>query len=173
MKTTILCAVSTLLLAGACSKEGGQGAQASSAEGGGAGAGGCPALKITVDGQPLDGMTRGLAYTMVSGSYRTEMVDLFNKDEVKCAEVMAPSRSPLDGEVMARAFGGPAQGLGLDAYTHIAAKATDVTAKAGKVGDKMTICVKETSFTPNAGRFEGENVTVSGAFTGEYCGEKQ
>ncbi len=158
-----------LLVAAACGKS--SQAAAPAAETAEAKAeGGCAPFKATVEGKAIEGLTHAYAFTMVNEGYRTEMVEIYNRP-VTCADALSWSRASPEGETVVRAFGGPAQGVGIDAYTNLV-NVTTVAAKPAKVGDKMTICVKENSFAPNSGAFEGKNVTLAGAFTGEYCGDK-
>ena len=162
------------LLLGACSKKD---KDAGGGQGGGQGgdpkadlSGPCPALAVTVEGAPLEGLVHGHAVTMVNGSYTTHVVQLFNHDKSTCEEMLSGRRSVHDGEVTVRAFHGEMPGVGVDSYTHVAGTLT-LDKPTDKVGEPMQICVRTPiEFTPTAGDFKGKKVTVVGTFTAKFCG---
>lgn len=161
------------LLAGGCGKKDGD--QGGDQPGDKAGAkpsltGPCPALAVTADGAPVEGLTHGHAVTMVSGSYTTHMIQLFNHDKSTCEEMLSGRRSVHDGEINVRAFHGQMPGVGIDAYTHVEGTLT-LDAKTETVGEPLQICVRApVTFTPNAGDFKGKQVSIVGTFAAKFCG---
>lgn len=139
--------------------------------------GNCGALKITADGKDITSeYSHGIAYTSVNMGYRTDMVDLFNHSEVTCADVLPkyrPTSIPTD-EVIARAFFGAYPGVSISGYTELP-MTSDITVskQPSGAGDTMTICVNDPiEFTATAGTYSGQKVSMSGSFSGEYCGDK-
>ncbi|MBL9015246.1 MAG: hypothetical protein JNL83_13770 [Myxococcales bacterium] len=130
----------------------------------------CPALKITVDGAPLEAAWVGQGVTMVSGSYTTQMVRLYNHDKATCEEALSGRHNVQDNEISVRAWHGAAPGVGIDAYTHVQGTLT-LDKVTDKVGEDLVICVRApVEFTPNAGAYSGKKVSIVGTFTGKYCG---
>lgn len=138
------------------------------------GGGACGPLKVTVDGQELTGLGHGLALTQSTGSSTSEQVQLFNHDKVTCEEVLSRAgRTVAQGEIRVRANAGTEtlmRSVGIDVHTQLGVAVRLVGGKPAKPGDQVTLCVPETSFTPAMGDFEKKQVTISGTFTGTYCG---
>jgi len=130
----------------------------------------CPELAVTADGAALTGLTHGMGVTMVSGSYTTHMVHLFNHDKSTCEEIVSGRRNTQEGELNVRAWHGAAPGVGIDVFTQIEGTIT-LDKGTEKVGEPLEICVrKPITFTPNAGAYNGKKVTIVGKFTGAFCG---
>ncbi len=137
-----------------------------------ASSGGCGSLKVTVDGQDISAKyTNGLAYTAVNGEYRTDMVQLYNgtKFNYTCEDVLGQGRiDSADLDMLGAFYHASAQGVNIESYNFYDSKVTSAPTKSG---DNMTICVN-TTFTPDSGTYAGKKVTMSGGFTGAYCGDK-
>ncbi len=131
----------------------------------------CGPLKVVVDGEEVTNLTHGVAYTLVNKEYRTEEVDLYNHDQVTCEDALDFGYQSKPGEQKIGAFARDAQGLNTDAYTWFGVQ-TKVSKQPAGVGEEMTICVDETTFTPDTGVYTGKELTISGSFTGTYCGDK-
>ncbi|MBL0218769.1 MAG: hypothetical protein IPQ07_33445 [Myxococcales bacterium] len=130
----------------------------------------CPALAVTVDGTPLSGLVHGKGVTMVSGSYTTHMVQLFNHDKSTCEEIVSGRRSSQPDEIAVKAFHGASPGVGIDVFTQVQGPLT-LDKPADKVGEPLEICVRQPiTFTPNAGVYNGKKVSIVGKFTGTFCG---
>ncbi|MBT9560630.1 MAG: hypothetical protein IV100_31690 [Myxococcales bacterium] len=135
----------------------------------------CAPLKVLVDGEQLTGLVHGLAITQVQGGERSEQVQVFNHAKVTCEQVLSKSgRSVEDGEIDVRANAGKtmmSKGIGFDAHSQLGVEIALMGTAPTKPGDKVTLCAPETTFKPTAGEFKGKSVTVSGTFTGTWCGE--
>jgi len=130
----------------------------------------CPALSVTVDGAELPGLVHGLGVTMVSGSYTTHMVQLFNHDKSTCEEIVSGRRNSQPDEIVVKAFHGAAPGVGIDVFTQVEGTLT-VDKATETVGEPLEICVRApVTFTPNAGTYTGKKVAIVGTFTGKFCG---
>ena len=107
---------------------------------------------------------------MVSGSYTTHMINLYNHDKATCEEALTGRHTVQEGEVYAKAFHGAAPGVGIDVYTHVEGTLT-LDKVTETPGEPVTICVRQpVVFTPNAGQFTGKKVSIVGTFTGTFCG---
>lgn len=139
-----------------------------------AGGDACPALKVTIDGQEVTGLTHGLAITQKMGTTVSEQVQLFNHDKATCEEVLSKSgRTVPEGEIAVRANAGNdsmSTGVGIDSHAQLGGTVTVVGPKPSKPGDQVTLCAKETTFTPRIGAYKDKPVTIAGALTGTYCG---
>jgi len=130
----------------------------------------CPELAVTVDGAALPGLVHGTGVTMVSGSYTTHMVQLFNHDKSTCEEIVSGRRNVQPDEIVVKAFHGAAPGVGIDVYTHVQGTIT-LDKGTDKVGEPLEICVRQpVTFTPNAGTYTGKKVAIVGKFSGKFCG---
>lgn len=132
----------------------------------------CPALEITVDGAPLEGMTHGQAVTVINPPYTIHMVNLYNR-EAPCESPPSMARQPAEGEIYAKAWFSDMPGVGIDAYTEVPMKPNiKVTKETKTVGEPFEICVFEpVAFTPTAGAYTDKKVVMKGLFTGTFCGE--
>lgn len=141
-----------------------------STEGGG---GGCGAPTVTVDGEVVSGLAHGYAVARPRGADTLLEVAVFDR-EVRCEDLLRPSREPADGEVSVRAFmgGGGAfgHGVGVDVHTQIGVDVDLASVEPRAPGDRVALCVAEATFTPSVGRFKDRAVTMSGRFEGTFCG---
>lgn len=145
--------------------------------GGGSGGGGeapqCPAAAVTVDGQAVP-VAHTLAYYDKTAS--TWSVAFFNQPGATCEQILAPTRQVPEGEQSGIVSGGGdgpfASGVSFQANANMTAK-TRLDAKTDKVGEPVTICVPEPAeWEGNVGDLKGKKISVVGAFTGSYCGER-
>lgn len=141
-------------------------------EGGGGAA--CGPLKVTVDGVDVAGLGNGLAITQKEGGESSEQVQLFNHAKATCAQVLSKSgREVPEGEIDVRANAGKSmmtKGVGIDAHSQMGVEVKLTSAAPKAVGDPVTLCVPETTFTPRVGDYKDKKVTVSGTFAGTWCG---
>jgi hypothetical protein len=142
-------------------------------EGGAAAA--CPAFELSVDGKPVTGVTHKLAFTHKRKDDRTHQVQWFNHDKATCAEVTATKgRVVPDGEVAVGAFAGGkgafGKGVSLSYHTQLGVAVALVGPAPEKAGDKVSLCVPETTFKPTVGPDKDKSVTVKGLMEGSWCG---
>lgn len=161
--TTILA-----LAAAACGKSDDKGG------GGGGGGGSCGPLKVTIDGAEVTGLGHGLAITQKMQGEASEQVQLFNHDKATCEEVLSKSgRQTPDGEIAVRANAGKStmmKAIGINSSTQMGIEVKLVGKAPSKPGDKVTLCVPETTFKPAGGEHAGKTITMAGTFEGTYCG---
>ncbi|NMC69134.1 MAG: hypothetical protein GYA57_03580 [Myxococcales bacterium] len=169
MKAAILTSVCALALAcGGCGKKG---------EGGGGGGGSepvaCPPAAVTVDGQAVP-VAHTLAYHDKAAD--TWAVMYYNQPGATCEEILAPSRTVPQGEQGGGVFGGGegpfGMGVSFESNAKLDAK-TQLVTKTDKIGEPVTICVPQAvEWEGNAGAVKGKKISIVGAFTGPYCGER-
>jgi len=139
----------------------------------------CKPLTVTVDGTPLTGFQpTGLARMDKMGAESPYEVEVFNHTKITCEQWMnKKGRTVEPGEVAVRALAGGkgmmGKGIGLGAHMQFEGDITVVGAKPTKIGDQVTLCASELTFTPQVGEHKGKKVTVGGLFAGSYCGEMQ
>ena len=175
MKIRALLPLLLLLSLTACGGDGT--AEASDADGATADASAidCAPLTVTIDGEPVDGLTHAFAYSEPETGPGTGGfgVDVFNHG-ASCADVLAGSRDVPEGEVHVKAFVQEASGRGsvaVGSKTNFA-QGVELLRKAEATGEPVAICVSNVKWT--AGGFGGDGPTyeISGLFQGEYCGER-
>jgi hypothetical protein len=163
--TTILLATAAALTA--CGKD-------DKKEGGGGGGGkSCPALKVTIDGKEVTGISHGLAITHKRSGDVTEQVEMYNHDKVTCEEILNKNgRQTGEDEVAVRAFTSTSMGngIGIEAHTQMGADVFYLGKGSPKAGDTVSMCVTEKKVKPNAGLFKDKEVTIGGLMTGKHCG---
>lgn len=146
---------------------------------GGGGGGGeaveCGPFSLTVDGQPVTGLTHGLAFTHKRNGELVQQVDLFNHDKTTCEQITSRSgRTVEEGEVSVRAFTGGSglmgDGFGIESHTQMGLGVKLASAVPQKAGDKVALCVPESNVEPQVGDYKGKKVKVSGKFEGTWCG---
>jgi hypothetical protein len=157
-------AVSALLFTVACSKGGG-----------GQDAASCPAFSLAVDGQAVAGFTGKLAFTHKKGEERTHQVSWFNHDKATCEEITSRQGRPVpEGEVSFAAFTGGqgpfGKGVQLGSHSQMGIDVALVSAAPAKAGDKVSLCIPETTFKPGMGPMKDKSVTVKGLVEGSWCG---
>ncbi len=137
----------------------------------------CKPLSVTVDGTPLTiFQPTGLARMDIMGSDTPYEVEVFNHTKITCEQwTNKKGRVVEPGETAVRALAGGkgmmGKGIGLGAHMQFEGDIRVVGATPTKVGDQVTLCASEMSFTPQVGEHKGKKVTVSGLFIGSYCGE--
>ncbi len=144
---------------------------------GSAAVGSCSPLKVTVDGVDVSGQyTNALSYTGVSMGYRTEIVQLYNGDKFNytCEDVLGSGRiDSADLDMVGASYNDLSYAqmvnFGSDNYP----TPTELVAPASGVGSTQTVCATEVSWTGMTGPTAGKQITVSGALSGTYCGDKQ
>jgi hypothetical protein len=136
----------------------------------------CGPLTVTVDGQPLAAMPHGVARANVMNGDTSYEVEVFNHDKTTCEQLLSKTgREIPDGEVSVRAFAGGdglmGKGVGIGAHTQAGGDVELVSAKPKAVGDVVSICVSETTFTPKIGDHKDKKIVFKGLVSGKYCGE--
>ena len=133
----------------------------------------CGPLKVTVDGQDVTGdYPNGLAYTLINGEYRIEMVTMYTK-AYTCEDVLGQGRIDTNYPAWIQASYNEA-GAMLALNENNWPFQTTMGTKASAVGETQSICVNNAQLTGLPGsKFEGKKITINGALTGKYCGEKQ
>ena len=133
---------------------------------------GCPPLTVTIDGAPVTSF-RGVSVTLKNGVYETEQVELYDRGDLACPDVLGLNFTGAADAVSIRAYFHPqAQGLGTEAYTELGAAGITLVHASRTVGEATTICVPATTFTPNAGVLSGKKIAIAGALTGPWCGTR-
>ena len=131
----------------------------------------CGPLKATLDGKPIDGLTKGYGIQDTAGY----SITVFNHDKTTCEMMLASSRQVPEGEesITVSAGGRFGAGLGYEANTQMGDKIkATLKTKPEKVGDPMAICIKG-SFELQVGESKGKKIAVEGEVTGTYCGERK
>jgi hypothetical protein len=160
MKRFIMCAAVAALAGTGCGKSGG----------GGAG-GSCGPLKVTLDGQPVAGLTHGMG-THDQGGYS---ITVFNHDKTTCDEMLAGARAIQDGEksVTVSAGGTFGAGISYDANTQMGTGISgSLKTKPAKPGDPIAICIKGT-LDLQIGDDKGKKLAVEGEVDGQFCGDRK
>ncbi len=133
----------------------------------------CGPLAVTIDGQPVSGLTHAFALTQKSGDDANEQVHVFNHDKVTCAEMLGAGREIPDGELWVRASVGKTmttRGVGFNEHAEIDIDVTLTSAAGAKPGDQVSLCVPRTELVPAKGPHAGKKVVVSGTMTAAWCG---
>jgi hypothetical protein len=137
-------------------------------------AAGCPPLKITVDGQPLQ-LPSAFG---IKDQGKWWQVELFSHDKHTCDTILKKARAVHPGEVSARAFLDPtskgplAQSVGLGFHTQGMVR-VDLAQEPKQAGDMLALCVpNEVSFSPAVGSAKGKKVVIHGLFQGRFCGNR-
>lgn len=139
----------------------------------------CKPLTVTVDGAPLTGqLPTGLARLDKMGTDSSYEVEIFNHAKITCEQwTNKKGRVVEPGELGVRALAGGqgtmGQGVGLEVHFQFGGKVDVVGAKPKAIGDKVTLCASEITFTPQVGGYKGKKVTIAGLFEGSYCGEME
>jgi len=159
-----LCTLPVMLAASACSKGGGAADAAS-----------CPAFEMKVDGQPVTGFTTRLAFTHKRKDERMHQVHWFNHDKITCEQVTSTGgRAVPEGEVEVAAFTGGtgliSSGVASAAHTQGGIAVALVSPAPEKAGDKVAVCIPESTFTPKIGELKDKTVTIKGLMEGSWCG---
>lgn len=139
----------------------------------------CKPLAVAVDGAPLAGfLPTGLARLDKMGSTTALEVEVFNHAKITCEQwTNKKGRVVEPGEIGVRALAGGegmmGQGVGLEMHMQFGGEVGVVGTKPKAIGDKVTLCASDITFTPQVGAYKGKKVAISGLFTGTYCGEMQ
>jgi len=157
MRITVAVVLSLAVAAG-CSKKKGEG---------GGGGDDCGPASITIDGKPFDIKQMVAAYDK---KYDTTTIYGFNYDQDQCeGAIKGMFQHPDDGMSFRVAS---TNAVGIDAHAQMGGDVSvEMTKKPEKPGDQVEMCVKKVTFEPMVGRLKGKSVTMSGKFTGKYCGE--
>lgn len=130
----------------------------------------CPPLTVTIDGVPAP-TWKGVAVTLKNGEYETEQVELYDRGELPCTDVLGLNfTGPADARSIRAYFHPQAQGLGTEAYTELGVGGITLVHRSRTVGEPTTLCVPPTTFTPNAGGLAGKPIAIAGALEGGWCG---
>lgn len=104
--------------------------------------------------------------------YKVTILYGFNHTEATCENALKGSFSVPDGSISFRVSDSSTDTVGVSSYTHMGSDVkVSLRKKVGKVGDTAELCLDKVTFTPIAGHFKEQEVTMSGKFVGEYCGE--
>ena len=139
----------------------------------------CKPLTVTIDGAPLTGQQpTGLARLDKMGTSLSYEVEVFNHTKITCEQwTNKKGRIVEPGELGVRALAGGdgvmGKGVGIESHMQFGGDVDVVGAKPKAVGDKVTLCASEITFTPKVGAYKDKKVTISGLFEGSYCGEMQ
>lgn len=137
----------------------------------------CKPLTVVVDGVTLTGQQpAGLARLDKMGSTTAYEVEVFNHTKITCEQwTNKKGRVVEPGELGVRALAGGqgtmGTGVGLGVHFQFGGKVDVVGVKPKAIGDKVTLCASEITFTPQVGAYKGKKVTIEGLFEGSYCGE--
>ncbi|MEZ4368036.1 MAG: hypothetical protein R2939_17410, partial [Kofleriaceae bacterium] len=124
---------------------------------------GCPALEVTVDGEPVAGLDHGLAFTARNGAFETLTVQQSNRADLGCEDLMPEAgRQRAAGERTVEAFvtgGRRGTGVALDDYRQLDVAVQALGAAAPTPGAMVSLCVPATTMVPIGGRHAGRTVT--------------
>ena len=159
---------SASLLMLACGSKGDGGA------GGGGDAASCPAFELKVDGQAVTGFTDKLAFTHKRHDERIHQVQWFNH-AATCADVTSmKGRVIPEGEIdiaaMAGGNGAFGKGVIMSSHSQLGVDVALVGAAPAKEGDKVQLCVPETTFKPKMGQYADKSISIKGLMEGSWCG---
>jgi hypothetical protein len=135
----------------------------------GAAASSCPPFSMTVDGVPVEGMTRGFAVRLDSPSGKSHRVDVVNHEDASCTHALDDSYV-LRGAVVAGAYSGEMEGLALDASYFSNPPNVKLVRTTDVVGEPVELCMAPATLTPETGDFKGRKVAIGGRFSGTFCG---
>lgn len=139
----------------------------------------CTPLTVTVDGAPLTGLVpTGLARMDKMGGETPYEVEIFNHAKITCEQWTNKNGRVVEpGELGVRALAGGSgmmgKGVGIESHMQFGGDVSLVGAKPKAVGDKVTLCASEITFTPRIGDYKDKKVTIAGRFEGTYCGEME
>jgi hypothetical protein len=139
----------------------------------------CKPLTVSVDGAPLAGLQpTGLARLDKMKTDSSYEVEVFNHAKVTCeAWTNKKGRAVEPNEIGVRALAGGTgmmgKGVGIESHMQFGGDVSVVGAKPKAVGDKVTLCASEITFTPRIGAYKDKKVVISGLFEGSYCGEME
>ncbi|MBT8496003.1 MAG: hypothetical protein KJO07_23365 [Deltaproteobacteria bacterium] len=139
-------------------------------EAGGEGGGGsCGPAKVVADGKAWE-VKKGLA--VYDPKYKATLVYGFNYDSASCeSAIKGMFQHPEGGESIRMVDSSP-DAVGFGAHTQMGGEVNvELQGKAEKAGDKIAACVKEIKFKPAVGPYKDKEVTMSGKFEAEFCGE--
>jgi len=118
----------------------------------------CPVGVMTVDGQQVEFKT-ALGFSE-QGSYTLQ---LYNHQDIDCGTILEKKpRALSEGEVdlrLSASFGG----VVASGSEHTMGVTVRLDSKPSEAGEEISICLPEQVKI-------GENITVVGRFTGQYCG---
>lgn len=133
----------------------------------------CPPRKVVLDGVEVPGLIHGYAVTESYRGQRVDRVTLLNHEE-PCANLVSKVwRPPAEGEVSVHAKASTAalaRGLTMGSTNTFGIDVRMLTPPPRAIGDTVTLCVPETTFTL-AAKERGIPAVVGGTFTGTWCGE--
>ncbi len=141
------------------------------------GSGSCSPLKVTVDGVDVSAQySNALSYTGVNMGYRTEIVSLYNGEKFNytCDDVLGVGRiDSTDLDMVGASYNDISYAQGVNFGSDNYATPTKLQTPASGVGSTQTICADEVTWTGMTGPTAGKQITVSGALSGTYCGDKE
>ena len=147
--TKIIVLLSLLVAFAGCDRNGDDGEEEASD---------CPEGVMTVDGEPV--VFQSAFGFHQNGSYALQ---LYNHQDMTCEIILAMEPRVLpDGEIdlrMADMFGG----LVATGSDHVGAEGLELEAEPQAAGELLAYCVRDSVQI-------GENITVVGRFTGQFCG---
>lgn len=129
----------------------------------------CAALRITVNGEPLN-LRHGLG--RLDEHSEVYLISLFNTDAVRCKEFTQTARLTTPGELEVRASvaANLTHTVGIGSHTQLIEHAY-LMKPPEQPGERFSICVPQpVTFTPSSGPLKGQKVQVVGRFEGLYCG---